>query len=183
MTKPFTCLCVTLIAACLCTAPARAASLGQPGGGGGGGGGGQPQRGQASETVSVERAMKSMNRAMRPLRKIVGDPSQKAEALRLVGDMQRGCLAAKSQPLPKDVLEHAADDAAKAKLAVAFRHDLIELMRQLLDLEELIDAGKSDEATAKLADIVKLRDRSHDQMGIRDEPAGGTPQGKNDGGE
>lgn len=160
-------ICVAAAAASVLVAAAGAASLVQPAD--------RPNTRPAGQTVSVERAMKTMNRAMRQLRKVVGDAAQRDEALRLVNDMQRGCLDAKSQPVPKDILEQAADDAARAKLAGTFRHDLIELMRQLLDLETLIDAGKTQEATAKLAEIVQLRDHSHKEMGVSDEPSGNPP--------
>lgn len=171
MFKLSTRLCVAVAAAGLCVGSASAASLIQPENRQGAG---QPRRG--GEGMSVEGAMKTMNRSLRQLRAVIGDASKKDDALRLVGDMQRGCLAAKSQPVPHDVLEGAKDEAAKSKLAGEFRHELIDLMRHLLDLEMLIDAGKTEEAGAKLTEIVKLRDHAHEEMGVREEQPG-APRG------
>jgi hypothetical protein len=135
---------------------------GERGPGGPGGPGGRQQ-------VSVEGSMKGMNRALRQLARQVGDESKKAENLRLINDMQRACVNAKSAPLPDDVLEHAKDEAGKAKMAAEFREDLIKVMHKLLDIETDIAAGKLDDAKAKLAEVGKMRDHGHEEMGLKDE--------------
>jgi hypothetical protein len=118
---------------------------------------------------SVEGAMKGMNRAMEQLAKQVGNAPKKEENLKLVNDIQRGAVAAKGQPVPHEVTDKAKDDAEKTKLSGQYRADLIKLMRKLLDLEESIAADKTADATKQLAEIERLRDESHDQMGLKDE--------------
>jgi soluble cytochrome b562 len=134
--------------------------------------------------VSVESAMKTMNRSLRQLRGMVGDAGKKDDALRVIGEMQRACLTAKSQSVPADVLKNARDDAARAHMPEEFRHELITLMRALLDLEEDIAAGRTDAAKSRIADIVKIRDHAHGEMGIQEEQtengAGGGAQPRND---
>jgi hypothetical protein len=59
-----------------------------------------------------------------------------------------------------------ADAEAKAAIVAEFRSDLRKNLRLLLDLEDAILAGKSDEATAILAKVEELRDHAHEEMGV-----------------
>jgi hypothetical protein len=113
--------------------------------------------------------MKGMNRALRQLSRQIGDESKKEENLRLINDMERGCVNAKGAKLPEDVLEHAKDEAGKAKMATEFRSDLIKVMRVLLDIETDIADGKTDDAKAKLKEVEKMRDHGHQEMGLKEE--------------
>jgi hypothetical protein len=127
--------------------------------------GGRPR----PEQPSVEGAMKGMNRGLKNLLAQVGDPTKKDDNLKIVNDMQRACVGAKSQPVPKDVLEKAGDAKAQAKVSAAYRTYLIKTMRTLLDLEEAIVSDNNDVAKAKVAEIEKLRDAGHDAVGLSDE--------------
>jgi hypothetical protein len=143
--------------------------------------GGAPQPGQPGQPdqrrgpggpegrpAGVDGSMKAMNRALRQLKNQIGDASKRDENLRLVNDAERGCVGAKGSPLPPRVLRDAVTDADKAKLADTFRNDLITLMRNLLELEEAIAAGKTDAGKTKLDEVLKLRATGHDAMGVRD---------------
>ncbi len=112
--------------------------------------------------------MKQMNRALKQLRGQLKDPSKREENLKLIGDMQRGAVGAKSAK-PEHALSEAKDEAAKAKIAADFRNDLITVVRKLLDAEEAIVNGKPDVAAAALDEVEKLRDKSHKQLGVKDE--------------
>jgi len=113
--------------------------------------------------------MKGMNRAVKVLGKQVGDATKKEENLRLVNDIQRGAVAAKGQPVPKDVLEKGKDDGERTKMSEGYRKNLIALVRKTLDLEEAILAGKADDAKKMVDEIVKIRDEGHKAMGLKDE--------------
>lgn len=52
------------------------------------------------ELTSVDSAMKLVNRSVRRLKGQIADPEKKEENLRLVGDVERAVVFAKSQPLP-----------------------------------------------------------------------------------
>jgi Spy/CpxP family protein refolding chaperone len=138
---------------------------GQQRGGQGGGRGGQ-RGGAAGAAANVEGAMKGMNRGLKAIKAAVGDAAKKAEALKLVSEMQRDCAAAKSMPLPAAYTKGAADDAAKQKLEAEYAADMRKLMRSLLDLEDAIAADKADEAKALLAKIEEQREHSHKELGV-----------------
>lgn len=141
---------------------------------------GEPRRGPAGERpVNVEGSMKVMNRALRQLQKSLdpqaGDPvGSKEDHLKLVNEMQRGCVLAKGRPLPDGVLKGAKDEAQKAAFAASYRKDLIATLRLLVDAEEAINDGKTDVAKAKLAQVAKLRDASHKELNVdqHDDPFG-----------
>ncbi len=118
---------------------------------------------------NVGGAMKSMGRAMERLEKQLADASKKDENLRLINDIQRGAVAAKGQPLPNDVLAKGKDEAEKTKMAQSYRKNLIALVRKTLDLEDAVLAGKGDDAKKLIDEIAKLRDSSHDALGLKDE--------------
>jgi hypothetical protein len=58
-----------------------------------------PARG-GGELTSVEGAMKLINRSVRRLKQQAGDAEKKEENLRLVGEIERAVVFAKSQPVP-----------------------------------------------------------------------------------
>src|SRR4051812_21264192 len=60
---------------------------------------GQPRGG--GELASVESAMKLLNRSVRRLKGQIADPAKKEENLKLVGEVERAIVFAKSQPMPE----------------------------------------------------------------------------------
>jgi hypothetical protein len=110
--------------------------------------------------------MRGMNRALRQLSQQVGDAAKKDENLRLINDLQRGCVNAKGAPFPEPLLKKAADDAARAKMTEEFRRELIKMLRLLLDIETDVFDGQGDAAKAKLEELEKLRDHAHEEMGL-----------------
>lgn len=139
--------------------------------------------GGPGQNISVEGAMKAMNRGLRQLKGQIADAGKKDDNLRIIGDIQRAAIAAKSQPVPPSVLSGAKDDAARAKLAVTFRSELMSAVRALLDMEQDVLDGKTDAAKAKLDNLAKLRDHGHEAMGVseeEDEPGHDDKAKKND---
>lgn len=140
---------------------ARRGPDGQPGGTTGGRGAegyGLPQ--------SVNQSMKIMNRALRTLKDQGADVAKKDANLKLVSDMQRGCLAAKGL-VPERALGRV-DPAKRDELAKTYRKQLIAMMEKLLKLESAILDGKGADA-AKLADEAEaLSDESHKMLGVQE---------------
>ena len=118
--------------------------------------------------MSVGGGMNGMNRALRQLSRQIEDATKRDENLRLVNDMQRGCVGAKGAALPEGVLKKAKDEAEKKKMSDEFRRELIKVMRLLLDIETDIADGKTEAAKTKLAELTKLRDHGHEEMGIEE---------------
>lgn len=131
--------------------------------------GGPRQPGPGQRRENVQGLMKTMNRSLRALRSQLDDATKKDENLRLVGEMQRSCVTAKTAGLPADVLGHFKGDEEKAKMAAAFRKDLIAVTRKLLDVEEDLAAGKSADAGKKLDEVIEMRKKAHDMLGVKDD--------------
>lgn len=134
---------------------------------------GRPGRGQrgprgGGETMGVEAAMKTMDRGLDRLETLVGDPAKGGEALAALGDVQRGCLAAKNQPAPREILERAGDDAARAAVAAEYRKDLLDIMRALLDAEDAIMAKDATRAKESLTKVSDLRKKGHERFGVKE---------------
>lgn len=127
--------------------------------------GGRPE----GAPLSVRAAMKALNRGYRQLRDQVGSSSRRDENLRIIGEMQRAAIIAKQQPIPDDLLSRTTDEEARARLARTYRSDLIATLRILLDLEEAVIAGNADAAKEKLSSLIRLRDRSHDALGVNED--------------
>ena len=142
---------------------APAGPRGGPREGGPGGPGGAERGG------GVSGSMKSIGRSLKTLRGQVEDASKKDENLRLIGEMQRGCITAKNQPLPEKLLKDLKTDADKAKNQLLYRTDLIKLARMLLDLEEAVLNGKTAEAKKLADEVAKMRETSHEALGVKDD--------------
>ncbi|MFN7020616.1 MAG: hypothetical protein ACK4WH_04710 [Phycisphaerales bacterium] len=125
--------------------------------------------GGARGAGSVEAGMRGMNRALKQLKGQVSDTAKKDENLRLIGDLQRSAIVAKSSPLPDSILKGAKDEGEKAKLSLDFRKRMIQIVRLALDTEEDIVAGKGAEAGKKLDQISVLQEEGHKALGVKDE--------------
>lgn len=130
---------------------------------------GQPgeRRGPGQQAPSVEAGMKGMNRAFKQLEAQITDASKKDENLRLLGDMQRGCVSAKNA-MPRKIQE-MKDEAARTKAAEKFRRDLILMTKKLLDAETSLMDGKAEAAKATLSEVVKMRDVGHKELGVEED--------------
>lgn len=144
--------------------PDRRQQAGQPGD--------RPQRGQGGpggeRAISVEGAMKGVNRALRQLNSQIGDETKREENLKLLNDMERGMVNAKGAPLSENLFKDAKDEAARAKIVDHFRADVIKALRLMLDIETDLAAGKTDDAKAKVSELVKLKNEAHAEMGVDD---------------
>jgi len=140
---------------------------GQPGERGGGRGQGRGPGAEGGQRGgNVEGAMKQMNRALKALTEQIKDTTKTEENFRLVNEIQRGCAASKGLGIPAKLLEKAKDEAGKKKLADEFRKDLIAAMRALLEVEELLAAGKVNEAATKLEVISEMAEKAHTALGV-----------------
>lgn len=117
-----------------------------------------------AERMNVGDAMGLMGRSLGKLQEQIADAAKRDENLRLINEVQRGVVAAKGQPLPPGVLQHAADAAAKTKASETYRKDLIAVMRTLLDLETAIAEEKPDAAKAHFDEVMKMADAAHGRL-------------------
>lgn len=147
------------------TAPAGQPA-GQPGERGGRGQGRGPGGEGGQRGGNVEGAMKQMNRAINALSEQIKDTTKTEENLRLVNEVQRGCAMSKGLGIPAKLLEKAKDEAGKKKLTEEFRKDLIAAMRGLLEIEELLAAGKVNDAATKLDVIKEMAEKAHTALGV-----------------
>ena len=118
--------------------------------------------------MTVEAAMKGIDRALGAMGEAVADPARRGDALRLAAEAQRNCATAKLLPLPPRFTRDATDDAAKARIVDEYSSDLRKTMRMLLELEDAVAAGKADEARTILARIEEMRKHAHEELGVKD---------------
>lgn len=153
---------------------------GQPPARGPGGGQGQPggrqgqpggRQGGGQGAPGLEGSMKGMQRSIDALKTSISDASKKDENLRLLGDAERFCAGAKNAK-PTEALNEAKDEAAKTKMANAYRKHLLDVLKGLIDAEVATMDGKTAEAKAALDKVVALRDSSHKEFGVKDKEKG-----------
>ena len=108
-----------------------------------------------------------MGRGLRTLKTQAADTNKKDENLKLVADMERGCLAAKAL-LPEKAMTKAADQSKKDEIAMTFRKQLIAMMDKLLKLETAIIEEKGSDAEKLVGEITALRDESHKKLGVKE---------------
>lgn len=111
--------------------------------------------------TDLEVQMKRVNRAFRALRKQVSDPAQNAASLKLVATMQdalRNSLELtpeKASDLPED---------QRPKFVEDFKAGLKGMQDQLTKLSDALSAGRNDEATKLVAEIIALEKKDHKQF-------------------
>lgn len=128
--------------------------------------GGPREAGRRGGAPSVEGGMKAMGRAAEELAKTIASAEKRDENLKWVFEMQRGCAASKASPLPGKVTRDLPADADKAKAAESMRVHLTALMRTLLDLEDAIAAGKTEEAQAIFKKVSDLAEKGHTEFKV-----------------
>ncbi|HEX8877903.1 MAG TPA: hypothetical protein VF777_14235 [Phycisphaerales bacterium] len=129
------------------------------------------ERGERGERrVSVEGSMKAIQRSFEALERQIGDPGKRDENLKLINEAQRGCVLSKGAGLPREIAEKNLflDAASKARMHDDYRVHLVATLRKLIDLEEAVAAGKTEDAKAALAAVAKLRDEGHNAMGMHE---------------
>lgn len=117
---------------------------------------------------SIRQAMKLMGRSAKALQGTAGDPARKDEALKQIGDFQRGCLAAKNASVDQ-FMDKVKDPAAKKKAAEVYRPQLILMMQKSLALETAVIEGKTEEAKKLLSEMTTLKDDSHKMIGAEED--------------
>lgn len=122
---------------------------------------------RADAKVDVEAMMKVMSRSLKQLGPQIQDAAKRDENLRLINAMQQACVSAKGAALSDGVLARAKDDAERVKWADDYRRQMLACLRILVDVEQDILDGKGAPAKAKLDELIKLRDSSHDALGVR----------------
>lgn len=116
---------------------------------------------------SVKQCMMLMDRSMKGLKSQITDAAKKDGNLKLIADMQRGCLAAKALA-PAKAIGREPDDAKKAEMATMYRKDMILMMAKLLAVESAVLDGKGAEAEKLLGEIGDLRDQGHSEFNVKD---------------
>ena len=146
--------------------PERQPGQGQPGGPPPGqrpGRGEQPGGpGGEGRAPSVEGAMKRIERTMEALKLNIGDASKKEENLQAIWQIEASVVNAK-----RGKLEHVKGDPAKAQ--AEFRRFQMEFMRKVLDMEQAVMDGKSEDAKAAFAKLNEIRDAGHKALGVQDD--------------
>lgn len=123
-----------------------------------------PGRERGGQPMTIEAAMKGLNRSMRQLRDQIGDATKRSENLRLANELQRFCVGAKGGTLSDEILKKGVDDAGKKALAEEYRVRLFNMLRLMLDLEGDIAAGNVDAAKSKLEALQVMEDEGHKAM-------------------
>lgn len=114
--------------------------------------------------ASVEIGMKMMNRAVGTLEGQISDPAKKEENLRLINEVQRGCVTAKGSNLEAALKEH--NETVTPDMPVKLRATLIDLNRVLLDVESNLLNDQFDQAKANLEKATGIRDQAHKDFNI-----------------
>lgn len=128
-----------------------------------------PQGGPPGGPQNVGAAMKGIGRSLKQLREQIDDSAKKTENLKLIGDMERFCVQAKSLNLPPKMLKKEKDADSRTKLGESYRTELIPLLRKMLDVEQAILDGKSEDARNGLDAIEKMRDAGHEKLGVKED--------------
>lgn len=137
----------------------------QPGGGGpggrgpgGGGGAGGPQQ-------SLENNMKAMNRAFKTIGRQIDDATKDESTLKLVSDLQAATAAAKGQ-LPDQLAK--LEGEAKAKAAADYRKQMMQALKEAIELEEALVGGNREGAKAAYAKIDQQMKEGHKAYRVQD---------------
>jgi soluble cytochrome b562 len=129
--------------------PGPAPAVGQSGG---------PAEEQKTE---LESRMDRVGKAFRKLRKQIADPAQNASSLELLSTMEGAIkeavafTPAKAADLPED---------QRAKFTEDFKAGIKELQGRFAKLRTALEAGKNDEASAIVNDLVDFEKKEHKEF-------------------
>jgi soluble cytochrome b562 len=121
---------------------------------------------KTEQETPLHQAMESMQSSMRTLRKQVDKPEESANALATVRAMQGFMSTAYVlNPPPQE----GKNEKETALWNIAFRRRLLEVQGTLLDLEQAVVEGRTDDAKAGYSKLLELKKLGHDQFQIDDE--------------
>ena len=112
----------------------------------------------AEKPKTVEACMKEMNRLLRRLKRQIAKPDKKADSLAKVNMMQELAVCAKGKTPGTVAKENKNKQAAYLG---HYRSGMIELVRNLLELEELLIADKFADAKVKAKTGLKALLKKH----------------------
>lgn len=118
----------------------------------------QPPPGQSRGAMSVEAAMKLMDRSYKAIARGIDDPAKDEATLKAVSNFQAGAASSKAQ-LPHTIEEKSGDE--KAAAITEYRKLLLDLLKLAVQLEDELLAGKRAEAKATLDKIHALEEQGH----------------------
>ena len=115
----------------------------------------------SEDKTDLDKQMDTISKAMRKLKKQLPDATQNDSSLTLIGQMIDGAKGSLTMTPAK-----AADlpDDQKAKFVADYKAGIQGLVDKLTALQDLVKAGKTDEAVATLADIGKYEGKEHKEF-------------------
>ena len=111
-------------------------------------------------------AMEGLGSGMRSLRKQMGDGGDVAQALETVRAMQEHATAAFGHP---PTAPEGSDEKATAVWNLEFRRGVLQVALGLLDVEQALIEGRTDDARAGYAALNKLKSAGHDKFQLDEE--------------
>jgi len=121
-----------------------------------------PSKGPSEEKkTDLEVQMDKMGKAIRKLKKQIGDPTQNASSLELLSTMEGASkealnfTPAKAADLPED---------QRAKFVDDFRAGIKDLQARFAKLQEALEAGKNADAVAMLGEIQDFEKKEHKEF-------------------
>jgi hypothetical protein len=126
--------------------------------------------GPGQRVMTLDGAMRMINRGFRELSANVADPAKREENLSAVWMMQQGCAAAK-----RGKPEHLEGDPVAA--LEEFRRGQIKLMGMLIELEAALMDNKNEEAVAILDEIHEHEEASHEKYEVDEDEVEGEEPG------
>ena len=110
--------------------------------------------------------MEQMKDELRSLQKTVADPAQNEATLKSLTHMQHLAIDGKLGA-PSNMADVPADKQAAHK--VAFRREMLKLVKDLAEVELLVIDGKNAEADKMVKSVIVAdRDAGHDKFGGKD---------------
>ena len=115
----------------------------------------------SSTDEAMDRAMVGLKDGLRSLSKSLGDPKKNEESLKTLTEMQGHVMAVKDVD-PQNIEE--VEEARRPAHKMAFRADMMRLMRELCEMEIEVCEGKNEDAMARIrGQLVPLRNSSHEK--------------------
>jgi soluble cytochrome b562 len=122
-----------------------------------------PTTGPSSRPASIDIGdnMNEMKKALRSLQTALTDPPHPDAAFAALVELERNAILAKSgtPPRARDLLPEQ-----RAKFMAAYHAHMNKLIRQLLDIEDLVAAAKYKEARDALTAVAQIEQEGHNQF-------------------